>query len=184
FVEIRVVDDDGRDVPATGGQGEVLYRSPQLCTGYWALPEATAEAFTGDGWFRSGDLVRVDAEGYLFVVDRIKDVINTGGVLVASREVEEALYGHPAVAEVAVVGLPHERWIEAIAAVVVARQGEEVDPDALIAFAKERLAAHKVPKSVHVVDALPKNPSGKLLKRELRQELGGHGSAIGAGGAA
>jgi fatty-acyl-CoA synthase len=180
FAEVRVVDEAG----APAEQGELLYRSPQLCTGYWALPEATAEAFTGDGWFRSGDLVRVDAEGYLFVVDRIKDVINTGGVLVASREVEEALYGHPAVAEVAVVGLPHERWIEAIAAVVVARQGEEVDPDALIAFAKERLAAHKVPKSVHVVDALPKNPSGKLLKRELRQELGGHGSAIGAGGAA
>jgi fatty-acyl-CoA synthase len=174
FVEVRVVDEDGRDA----AQGELLYRSPQLCTGYWAMPEATAEAFDG-GWFHSGDLVRIDEEGYLFVVDRIKDVINTGGVLVASREVEEALYEHPAVGEIAVVGLPHERWIEAIAAVVVPRDGTTVDAGELIAFAKERLAPHKVPKSVHLVDALPKNPSGKLLKRELRQRFGGAGSAIG-----
>jgi fatty-acyl-CoA synthase len=103
------------------------------------------------------------------VVDRIKDAINTGGVLVASREVEDAIYEHPAVAEVAVVGLAHERWIEAIAAVVVAR--DPVSPQELIAFARERLAAHKVPKSVHFVDELPKNASGKLLKRELRDQL-------------
>ncbi|MCW2998954.1 MAG: acyl-CoA synthetase [Solirubrobacterales bacterium] len=172
FVEVRVVDEAGEDASV----GEALYRSPQLCSGYWDMPEATAEAFT-DGWFRSGDLVRIDDEGYLFVVDRIKDVINTGGVLVASREVEEALYGHPAVAEVAVVGLPHERWIEAIAAVVVAKA--PVTEADLIAFAKEHLAAHKVPKSVHLVQDLPKNPSGKLLKRELRQELGGVTSAVG-----
>ncbi|WP_354700954.1 Long-chain-fatty-acid--CoA ligase [Paraconexibacter sp. AEG42_29] len=174
FAEVRVVDEDGNDA----AQGELLYRSPQLCTGYWALPEATAEAFAG-GWFHSGDLVRIDDEGYLFVVDRIKDVINTGGVLVASREVEEALYGHPAVGEIAVVGLPHERWIEAIAAVVVPRDGAAVEPDELIAYAKQHLAPHKVPKSVHLVDELPKNPSGKLLKRELRQQFGGAGSAIG-----
>jgi fatty-acyl-CoA synthase len=114
-------------------------------------------------------LCRIDEEGYLFVVDRIKDVINTGGVLVASREVEDALYGHPAVAEAAVIGLPHEVWIEAVTAVVVL--SEPAEPDALIAFARERLAAHKVPKAVHVVDALPKNASGKLLKRELRAQL-------------
>jgi fatty-acyl-CoA synthase len=176
FVEVRVVDEEGNEAE----RGELLYRSPQLLQGYWAMPEATAEAFTEDGWFRSGDLVRIDEEGFIFVVDRIKDVINTGGVLVASREVEEALYGDPSVGEVAVVGLPHERWIEAVAAVVVPKDGHEVDPDALIAFAKDRLAAHKVPKSVHVVDALPKNPSGKLLKRELREQLGGTASAIGA----
>jgi fatty-acyl-CoA synthase len=139
-------------------------------------PEATAEAFAG-GWFHSGDLVRSDDEGYLFVVDRIKDVVNTGGVLVASRELEDALYGHVAVAEVAVVGLPHERWIEAIAAVVVLK--EDVEPQALIDYAKGRLAPHKVPKSVHPIDELPKNASGKVLKRELRRQLGGSESAVG-----
>ena len=167
FVETRVVDPDFNDV-AADEVGEVVYRSPQLCTGYWGKPEETAEAFRG-GWFHSGDLCRIDAEGYLYVVDRIKDVINTGGVLVASREVEDAIYEHAAVAEVAVVGLAHERWIEAIAAVVVAR--EPVSPAELIAFARERLAAHKVPKSVHLVDELPKNASGKLLKRQLRDQL-------------
>ncbi|MGE4426984.1 MAG: acyl-CoA synthetase [Solirubrobacteraceae bacterium] len=177
FVETRVVDEEMRDV-APGEHGEVVYRSPQLCTGYWGKPDETAEAFSG-GWFHSGDMARVDDEGYLYIVDRIKDVINTGGVLVASREVEDALYGHPSVGEVAAIGLPHERWIEAIAAIVVPSEGATVDPDELIAHAKGALAAHKVPKSVHVVDALPKNASGKLLKRELRERFGGSGSAVG-----
>jgi fatty-acyl-CoA synthase len=176
FVEVRVVDEEGREVPASGGQGEVLYRSPQLCTGYWDKPEETEEAFAG-GWFHSGDLVRIDEEGFLFVVDRVKDVINTGGVLVASREVEEALYTHPAVAEVAVIGTPHERWIEAITAVVVTR--EPATEAALMAHAREHLAPFKLPKAVHFVDELPKNPSGKLLKRELRERFGGDGSAVG-----
>jgi fatty-acyl-CoA synthase len=175
FVEIKVVDDEGADV-TSGGQGEVLYRSPQLCTGYWDKPEETEEAFAG-GWFHSGDLVRIDEEGFIFVVDRVKDVINTGGVLVASREVEDALYTHPAVAEVAVIGTPHERWIEAITAVVVTR--EPATEEALLAHARERLAAFKLPKAVHFVDELPKNPSGKLLKRELRERFGGDGSAVG-----
>jgi fatty-acyl-CoA synthase len=179
FVTTRVVDPEMNDV-AAGEIGEVIYSSPQLCEGYWGKPEETAEAFRG-GWFHSGDLCRIDDEGYLFVVDRIKDVINTGGVLVASREVEDALYAHGAVAEVAVVGLPHERWIEAIAAVVV--PAREVDAAELIAFSKQRLAAHKVPKSVHFVDELPKNASGKLLKRELRAALGGSASAVGSAGA-
>jgi len=175
FVQLRVVDGDMNDVPV-GELGEVVYRSPQLCEGYWDKPEETEEAFAG-GWFHSGDLVRADAERYLYVVDRIKDVINTGGVLVASREVEEALYAHPAVGEVAVIGLPHERWIEAITAVVVPKGA--VTPEELVAFARERLAVHKLPKAVHLVDELPKNPSGKLLKRELRERFGGAGSAIG-----
>jgi fatty-acyl-CoA synthase len=176
FVEIKVVDDEGREI-AGAGQGEVLYRSPQLCTGYWGKPEETAEAFAG-GWFHSGDLVRVDEEGFIFVVDRVKDVINTGGVLVASREVEEVLYTHPAVAEVAVIGTPHDRWIEAITAVVVTRQA--ATEDELLAHARERLAPFKLPKAVHFVDELPKNPSGKLLKRELRERYGdGSGSAVG-----
>jgi fatty-acyl-CoA synthase len=172
FVEARVVGTAMQDVAV----GEVVYRSPQLCRGYWGKPEESAEAFAG-GWFHSGDLVRVDEEGYLFVVDRIKDVVNTGGVLVASREVEDVFYTHPGVAEVAVIGLPDPRWIEAISAVAVPRG--EVTAEELIAFAKERLSAHKVPKSVHLVGALPKNPSGKLLKRELRRQFGGSGSALG-----
>jgi fatty-acyl-CoA synthase len=177
FVQTRVVDADFNDT-AAGELGEVVYRSPQLCTGYWDKPEETAEAFEG-GWFHSGDLVRQDEEGFLYVVDRIKDVINTGGVLVASREGEEALYEHPAVEECAVIGLPHERWIEAIAAVVVTHS--EVSEEELTEFARSKLAAHKVPKTVHLVDQLPKNPSGKLLKRELRERFGGDGSAVARG---
>ncbi|MET0821192.1 MAG: fatty acyl-CoA synthetase [Aeromicrobium sp.] len=174
FVEVRVVDEAGDDVRA-GELGEVVYRSPQLCEGYWNDPEATAEAFK-DGWFHSGDLVRMDDQGYITVVDRIKDVINTGGVLVASREVEDALYTHPSVAEVAVIGTPDDRWIEAVTAFVVVKQ--PVDADDLVAHAKTRLAGFKVPKHVHVVDELPRNASGKLLKRVLREvELGERASS-------
>lgn len=166
FVESRVVDRSGKPV-APGESGEIQYRSPQLCLGYWDNPNATEEAF-GDGWFHSGDLVTMDEDGYVTVVDRIRDVINTGGVLVASREVEDCLYTHPAVAEVAVVGLPDERWIEAVTAYVVVRPGASVTGAELIGHVKERLAAFKVPKAVRFVDDLPRNQSGKLLKRELR----------------
>ncbi len=169
FVEARVVDEAGKEVP-DGTPGEVVYRSPQLCEGYWDKPEETAEAFR-DGWFRSGDLAVRDAEGYFTVVDRVKDVINSGGVLVASRQVEDALYTHQAVAETAVVGLPDERWIEAVTAVVVAR-GEVTEAE-LIAHAKERIAAFKAPKRVVFVEELPRNASGKILKRELRDRLSG-----------
>ncbi len=168
FVELRVVDSDGIDVPP-GELGEVVYRSPQLCEGYWDKPEETAAAFYG-GWFHSGDLVRADEEGYITVVDRIKDVINTGGVLVASREVEDALYAHPAVAEAAVIGTPDERWIEAITAFVVVK--EEVTAEALIAHVRGKLAGFKVPKRVLFVEDLPRNASGKMLKRVLRDGLG------------
>ncbi|WP_055585691.1 acyl-CoA synthetase [Peterkaempfera griseoplana] len=169
FVEARVVDEQGRDVP-DGTPGEVVYRSPQLCEGYWDKPEETAEAFR-DGWFHSGDLAVRDADGYLTVVDRVKDVINSGGVLVASRQVEDVLYEHPAVAEVAVVGLPDERWIEAVTAVVVARG--EVTEQQLLDHARERLAHFKAPKRVLLVDGLPRNASGKILKRVLRDRLTG-----------
>ena len=166
FVEMRVVDDEMKDV-AAGDLGEVVYRSPQLCTGYWDKPDETAEAFAG-GWFHSGDLVRRDAAGYIFVVDRKKDVINTGGVLVASREVEDALYTHAAVREAAVVGTPDERWIEAVTAIVVA--GGDVTEDELIDHVRGRLAPFKVPKRVHFAGDLPRNASGKVLKRELRDQ--------------
>ncbi len=178
FVEARVVDEAGREVP-DGTRGEVVYRSPQLCTGYWDKPEETAEAFR-DGWFHSGDLAVRDAEGYLTVVDRVKDVINSGGVLVASRQVEDVLYEHPQVAEVAVIGLPDERWIEAVTAVVVRRTGGSdaagggalVGEAELIEAARARLAPFKAPKRVVFVDALPRNASGKVLKRELRERFG------------
>jgi fatty-acyl-CoA synthase len=172
FVELRVIDDEGREV-APGGSGEVVYRSPQLCEGYWDKPEETAEAFR-DGWFHSGDLVRIDEQGFVTVVDRIKDVINTGGILVASREVEDVLYTHPAVAEVAVIGTPDDRWIEAVTAFVVLREGRDTagfDTGELIAHAGERLAKFKVPKAVHLVGELPRNQSGKLLKRVLREKV-------------
>ncbi|MFE7316922.1 fatty acyl-CoA synthetase [Streptomyces sp. NPDC057555] len=178
FVEARVVDEEGREVP-DGTRGEVVYRSPQLCAGYWDKPEETAAAFRG-GWFHSGDLAVRDADGYFTVVDRVKDVINSGGVLVASRQVEDALYDHPQVAEVAVIGLPDERWIEAVTAVVVRRtdgadgaEGNGVVGEAeLIAAARARLAPFKVPKRVVFVDALPRNASGKVLKRALREQFG------------
>ncbi|WP_308492016.1 fatty acyl-CoA synthetase [Microbacterium terrisoli] len=166
FVEARIVDAEGDEVPV-GEAGEVLYRSPQLCDGYWNDPDATAEAFRG-GWFHSGDMVTRDAEGFITVVDRIKDVINTGGIMVASREVEDALYTHAAVAEVAVVGMPDDRWIEAITAFVVLREGQDATADDLIAHVKRMIAPFKVPKRVAFVDELPRNQSGKLLKRELR----------------
>ncbi|MFE5867829.1 acyl-CoA synthetase [Streptomyces roseifaciens] len=169
FVEARVVDKSGADVP-DGTPGEVVYRSPQLCQGYWGKPEETEEAFR-DGWFHSGDMAVRDAEGYLTVVDRLKDVINSGGVLVASRQVEDVLYGHPAVSEAAVIGLPDPRWIEAVTAVVVARGG--VTEEELTAYARERLASFKAPKRVLFVDELPRNASGKVLKRELRERFAG-----------
>ncbi|MFC8123954.1 acyl-CoA synthetase [Streptomyces sp. NPDC057302] len=169
FVEARVVDESGAEVP-DGTQGEVVYRSPQLCEGYWDKPEETKEAFR-DGWFHSGDLAVRDEEGYFTVVDRVKDVINSGGVLVASRQVEDALYTHERVAETAVIGLPDERWIEAVTAVVV-RDGDVTEAE-LIAHAREKLAHFKAPKRVLFVDELPRNASGKILKRELRDRFSG-----------
>ncbi|WP_128429696.1 acyl-CoA synthetase [Streptomyces cyaneus] len=169
FVDARVVDEDGEDVP-DGTPGEIVYRSPQLCEGYWDKPEETAEAFR-DGWFHSGDLAVRDAHGYFTIVDRVKDVINSGGVLVASRQVEDALYTHEGVGEVAVIGLPDERWIEAITAVVVPRGG--VTEAELIEYAREKLAHFKAPKRVVFVDELPRNASGKILKRELRDRFAG-----------
>ncbi|GAA0482400.1 fatty acyl-CoA synthetase [Streptomyces olivaceiscleroticus] len=171
FVEARVVDEEGRDVP-DGTPGEVVYRSPQLCEGYWEKPEETAAAFR-DGWFRSGDLAVRDPDGYLTVVDRVKDVINSGGVLVASRQVEDVLYEHPKVAEVAVIGLPDDRWIEVVTAVVVPKSDAgDLDEQELIAAARTRLPAFKTPKRVVLVPELPRNASGKILKRELRDRLG------------
>ncbi len=168
YVEARVVTTDG-SIAAAGEPGEIQYRSPQLLVGYWNKPEATAEAFV-DGWFRSGDQVTRDAHGYIQVVDRIKDVINTGGVNVAPREVEDCIYELPEVAEVAVIGIADARWIEAITAVVVLKDGASLTAESVRAHVKSRLADYKAPKRVDFVAELPRNQSGKLLKRELRAE--------------
>ena len=166
-VETRVVDEQMNDV-RPGEVGEIVHRSPQLLSGYYNDPERTAQAFAGE-WFHSGDLGVLDEEGYLTVVDRKKDMIKSGGENVASREVEEALYTLAGVSEVAVIGLPDPRWVEAVTAVIVPKPGHALTEDGVIAACRERLAHFKVPKRVILTDTLPKNPSGKLLKRELRQ---------------
>tara|TARA_R110002124_G_scaffold68091_9_gene184670 strand:+ start:13869 stop:15449 length:1581 start_codon:yes stop_codon:yes gene_type:complete len=166
-VETRVLNDSGEEV-AVGEIGEVVHRSPQLLTEYFRDPQRTAEAFTG-GWFHSGDLATVDAEGYLTIVDRKKDMIKTGGENVAGREVEEALYQCTDVAEVAVIGLPHPQWIEAVTAIVVLQPGAVPNEQSTISHCAVHLAGFKVPKKIIFVDALPRNPSGKILKRNLRK---------------
>ncbi|MBA2962774.1 MULTISPECIES: acyl-CoA synthetase [Ramlibacter] len=165
-VETRVVDEALRDV-APGEVGEIVHRSPHLMLGYFHDDERTAAAFQ-DGWFHSGDLATIDAEGYITVVDRKKDMIKTGGENVASREVEECIYGHPAVSEVAVIGVPHPRWVEAVIAVIVPKAGQALTEADVLAHCEERLAGFKRPKAVVLAASLPKNPSGKLLKRDLR----------------
>lgn len=170
-VETRVVDDTMHDVPKDGRSiGEIVHRSPQLLDGYFHDDERTLAAFQG-GWFHSGDLATIDAEGYVSVVDRKKDMIKSGGENVASREVEEVIYRIDGVAEVAVIGLPHPEWVEAVVAVLVRKTGASIDEAAVVAHCRESLAPFKVPKRVLFAPSLPKNPSGKLLKRELRKSF-------------
>ena len=167
-VQTRVVDDAMRDVKP-GEVGEIVHRSPHVMLGYFHDDERTAAAFEG-GWFHSGDLATIDDEGFITVVDRKKDMIKTGGENVASREVEEAIYRLPQVSEVAVVGLPHPRWVEAVVAVIVTKPGQPLTEDQVLAHCNAQMAGFKAPKGVVFVDALPKNPSGKLLKRQLREQ--------------
>ncbi|GLZ46992.1 acyl-CoA synthetase [Actinomycetospora sp. NBRC 106375] len=162
-LEIRVVDADDRDAEV----GELICRTPSVMLGYLDDPERTAEVFR-DGWVRTGDMVRVDAEGNLFFHDRLKDMIKSGGMNVSSQEVERVLYAHPAVERVAVVGLPDPYWSEAVTAFVVVRSGHEPSADELVAHCKAELAVYKVPKAVHLVEELPVDPQGKILKRRLR----------------
>jgi len=165
--EIRVVDPEGNELPP-GQVGEIIVRSPQVMKGYWNLPDATAQAIR-DGWFYTGDAGYFDEDGYLYIHDRVKDMIVSGGENVYPAEVESALFGHPAVADVAVIGVPDDRWGEAVKAIVVPKPGTNPTAEELIAFARERIAGYKVPKSVDFVSELPRNPSGKILKRELRE---------------
>jgi fatty-acyl-CoA synthase len=166
-VESRVVDIEMRDVKP-GEIGEIVHRSPHLMIGYFRDEERTAAAFEG-GWFHSGDLAVIDDDGYITVVDRKKDMIKTGGENVASREVEEALYQMPAISEIAVIGVPHPRWVEAVVAVVVTKAGHQTTENEVLEYAHRKLASFKAPKRVVFAESLPKNPSGKLLKRQLRE---------------
>jgi long-chain acyl-CoA synthetase len=170
-VELRIVGDDGRDLSA-GAVGEIAVRSRQIMAGYWRLPDATKRAVQGD-WFFTGDAGYIDDKGYLYIYDRVKDMIVSGGENIYPAEVESALFGHPAIADVAVIGVPDERWGEAVKAVVVKKPGAELSAGELITWARERIAGYKLPKSVDFVDALPRNPTGKILKRELRKPYWG-----------
>jgi long-chain acyl-CoA synthetase len=167
--ELKIVSLDGHAVRA-GEIGEVHVRGPSVIPGYWEDAEATAETLDADGWLSTGDVGYVDDEGYLFLVDRKRELIIRGGYNVYPREVEEVLYAHPAVLEAAVVGVPHETLGEEVAALIVPRPGSAPDPDALRVWAKERLAAYKYPRIVAVVDDLPRGPSGKILKRAIDRE--------------
>jgi acyl-CoA synthetase (AMP-forming)/AMP-acid ligase II len=168
-VELRISSPLTGDELPPGEVGEVWVRSAQRMKGYWQLPQASAEAVAGDGWLRTGDAGHLDADGYLFIQDRVKDMIITGGENVYPAEVERVLAEHPAVADVAVIGVPDERWGESIKAVIVAEAGSEPAEDELIAYCRERLAGFKCPKSVDLVAELPRNPTGKVLKRTLRE---------------
>lgn len=174
-VELRVVDDDMREVPV-GGIGEIVYRGPNVMVGYHEQPEATRAAFAGD-WFHSGDLARLDEEGYLWIVDRKKDMIVSGGENVYPAEVERVLLDHPGVAEAAVIGVPHPRWVESPVAFVVPADGGETAEAELIAHCRRHLAAFKKPSAVIVVQQLPRNAGGKVLKRQLRETYGDRFSA-------
>ena len=167
-VTIEVRDPATGDRLGTDQPGEIWVRTDQLMSGYWQKPEATASAITPDGWLRSGDGGHVDADGYVFITDRIKDMIVSGGENVYPAEIERVLAEHPSVGDVAVIGVPDERWGEVPKACVVAAPGATVDPEALIAYAREHLASFKCPKTVDVLDELPRNATGKILKKDLR----------------
>jgi long-chain acyl-CoA synthetase len=170
-VEMRVVDDDGGQVPQ-GEAGEVAIRGHNVMKGYWRRADATAAAIDADGWFKTGDIARVDEDGYFFIVDRKKDLVIRGGYNVYPREIEEVLYEHPDVREAAVIGLPHDDLGEEVGAAVALRAGSAATPAELRAFVKERVAAYKYPRHVWLVDELPKGPTGKILKREIRPPAG------------
>ena len=162
---MKVVDDDDNEV-ATGEVGEIVIKGHNIMKGYLGRPDATEEAIR-DGWFHSGDLGKVDEDGFFFIVDRKKDMIIRGGYNVYPREIEEVLYEHPAVREAAVVAVPDEEWGEEVGAAVALKDGEEIDVEALRAYVKEQVASYKYPRRLWFVEELPKGPTGKVLKREI-----------------
>lgn len=166
-VELKIIDEAGNEVQ-TGAVGEIVTRSSNNMMTYWNLPEATAKTMSADGWVRTGDAGYMDADGYLFIHDRVKDMIITGGENVYPAEVESAIYGHPAIAEVAVIGIPDEKWGEAVKAICVPKPDMTIDEASVIDWARERIAGFKVPKSIDIIAALPRNASGKILRKDLR----------------
>jgi fatty-acyl-CoA synthase len=166
--EIRVVGSDNAALPP-GEVGEIQIRAGNVMKGYWNKEEATRKAVCRERWFSTGDAGFFDADGYLYIHDRVKDMIVSGGENIYPAEVENALMGHPAIADVAVIGVPDERWGEAVKAIVVKKPGIEAPPDEIIAYARQRIAGYKLPKSVDFVDTLPRNPSGKVLRKDLRR---------------
>ena len=166
-VEVAILDEAGNRLPH-GRVGEIASRSAANMAGYWNLPDATAKTLGADGWLRTGDAGYMDEDGYIYIHDRVKDMIISGGENIYPAEVENAIYGHPAVADVAVIGVPDPRWGEAVKACVVRKPGADCGEAEIIGWARERIAAYKAPKSVDFIDALPRNPSGKILRRELR----------------
>jgi fatty-acyl-CoA synthase len=171
FVEVRIVDAEGRTVTSPDMRGEICTRGPHIMKGYWNRPDATAQAIDQEGWFHTGDVGYLDADGFLFIADRVKDMVISGGENVYPAEVESVLYEHPAVAEVAVIGVPDDRWGEAVAAVVALKPGASLTLDELRDFGGKSLARYKLPSHLHFVDVLPRNPAGKVLKYELREQV-------------
>jgi acyl-CoA synthetase (AMP-forming)/AMP-acid ligase II len=177
--EVRIAGDDGEEV-AAGEVGEIQIRGPAVMSGYWNRPEATAETITPEGWLRTGDAGYCNEDGYFFVHDRVKDMIVSGGENVYPAEVENAILGYPGVADAAVIGVPDSRWGEAVKAIVVLSPGAEPDAEAIIAWARARIAGYKAPKSVDFIEALPRNATNKVLRRELRKPYWeGHGRLVG-----
>jgi long-chain acyl-CoA synthetase len=167
-MELRIVDDETHEDMPVGKVGEIWVKGPQIMLGYWNMPEETAKSIVDGGWFRSGDAGYLDADGYLYIYDRVKDMIVSGGENIYPAEVENVLMAHPAIADVAVIGVPDEKWGEVPKAIVVRKKDVAVTEDEIIAFAKVSLAGFKCPKSVDWIEALPRNPSGKILKKDLR----------------
>ena len=179
FTDVRLVEPNGREVTRPGEKGEIIARGPNITKGYWNNPEATAAAIDAEGWLHTGDVGTFDEDGFLFIVDRVKDMVITGGENVYPAEVENVLYEHPAVGEIAVIGLPDEQWGEAVVAVAALKQGAILDLEELRTFATDRLARFKLPRRLEIVTALPRNPAGKVLKFELRAQFGAADRPIG-----
>ena len=165
---MRCLDAEGNPVP-TGEVGEIAIKSAFVMKGYWNRPDATKESVDASGFFRTGDAGYFDEDGFLYIHDRVKDMIVSGGENIYPAEVENAIFGHPGVADVAVIGVPDEKWGEAVKAIIVVKPGEAPTQDSIIAWARERIAGYKCPKTVEFIEVLPRNPSGKVLRKDLRE---------------
>jgi len=170
-VEVKIVDDEGKALPPLG-VGEILAKGPRIMTGYWRDEQKTSQVMTGDGWLRTGDMGYIDEEGYVYLTGRMDDMIIRGGENISPEEVEDVLHSHPRVEEASVIGIPDVEWGQEVRAVVVLKRGETATPEEIMEHCRERLAGFKRPRSVVFVDALPRNPMGKVLRKKLREEYG------------